>query len=1120
MTKRSRILSRILLVSLLLGAVLAACYFLYDPEYVKGVLLQQVERQVGRKIEVGQARLEFFPRIRLELSDVLIRDIDASRIFFKAKRLDLVLRSTPLLNLRLVIKRLFIDRPVVEVRRDPTGQWNVLAAPVSVTDGPQSAGNPISLALLVQETTLVQGEVTIVDEFRPGGVRSARLDRMDIKILTGVDGSLADVRMEAMLPGGRGASALSLAGRVTQAGAPVRLAPGEAGATMLAVQLDGRAEALNLDLRQVADFFGPRPVPERISGSSNLRGTIKMVPGVAGYDVVFSDMTVDMGRLALTGQASLSGLLAAQPTFSVTFSSTPVSVEELQDRFPMHWLHPQIQTIMVEHEMGGIIEVVKATVTGTVSPAPHISMTGEFRVAEGHAVVGRTRTLAQDLAGSVVVEPDRVRVVSFTGQYGSMRISEGKVTLSFLETGPWLEIGVGGAMPASDLVHFLAGSVQSARTAAALAALQEVKGTGTVSFRLAGSLAEAESLKFVGGEIVAQDLSFRSPAVSERFDGVRGRLRMSPKGLEFDKVTGRVGSSQFDLQGTISAGEKEEFQSFKVQTQGDVAQVVPMFPAGILSSLGPQGKIGATVALSGPIEAPRMKVALALKETGLVFPGNVRKPVGTPASLELEGELSRQSVLTVTRVELAIPPLRMVGKGTVRLRGEVGVDATFVSGPVALDTLPRGVLPEGIEAGILEVSLDVKGKGKPNDDWQVNGWVALTDGALTATGLDAPITNLYLRLKLVRSGAEIKRLAFRIQDSDVNVTGTIRKWKTTPLVNLKIESFQLDLGLLIPKGERSPLRDGLERLATGTRLVATLNIDRGFYKKVEVSDVSTRISMRNGVLEADRIRCLVEEGTVGGRLIARLPREKAADMELSFDVTDMPAEKISQILEEETRRIRGPLSMKGTLRWNGRNPHGVLHTLNGKVDGWVGKGRIERGTIVPKIVSLLNLPALLQGKVDLARDGIPFDKLAGTFVLRNGLITEGSLVMDSPVIKLTAAGTYDLAADQLDAVYIVSPLGSYAQLLKSIPLFGKLFAGERRGIDTAIFEVKGPRNDPKVTYLPMESLKTGLTGMAQFAFDLLKNLLMLPKELIAPSKEESSATENPPPPGQPATASP
>lgn len=1120
MTNRSRTLPRILLVLLLLAAVPAGCYFLYDAEYVKGVLLQQVERQLGRKIEVGQARLEFFPRIRFELSDVLIRDVDETRVFFKAKRLGLVLRSTPLLNLHLVIKRLFVDRPVIEIRRDATGQWNVLAGAAPAPDGLPGGANPIRLALLVQETTLVQGEITIVDEFRQGGVRSAQLDRMDIKIRTGVNGSIADVRMEAMLPGGHGASTLSVAGRVTKAGDPVRLAPGEAGDTMLAVQLDGRAEALNLDLRQVADFFGPRPVPDTISGSANLRGTITMVPGVVGYDIVFSDVRADMDRLALQGQASLSGLMAGQPTFSVTFSSTPVSIQEMQDRFPVHWLHPQIQTIMNEYAMGGIVEVLKATVTGTISPVPHISMTGEFRVQGGRMVVGRDRTPAQDLAGIVVVEPDRIRAASFTGQYGSLQISAGKATLSFLETGPWFEISVGGGMPANELVRFLAGSIQSPHASTTLASLQEVKGTGTVSFRLAGSLAGSESLKFVSGEVVAQDLSFRSPALPERVEGVRGRLRMSPKGLELDKVAGRIGSSQFDLQGTIAAGEKDEFQSFKVQTQGDVAELIQMLPAGLLAPLSPQGKIGTTVALSGPIDAPRLKVSLALKETGLVFPGNVRKPVGTPASLELEGDLSRQSVLNVTRMELAIPPLVMVGKGTMRWRGEFGVDATLVSGPVALDTLPRGVLPEGIDAGILEVSLDIKGKGKSSEAWQVNGWVAMTDGTLTGAGLDAPITNLYLRLKLVRSGAEIKRLAFRVLDSDINLTGTIRKWKTTPLVNLKIESFQLDLGLLIPKGERSPLRDGLERLAADTRLVATVNVDRGWYKKIDILDFSTRISMKNGVLDAERIHGLVDEGTIGGHLVARLPREKPADLEASFDMSEIPTEKLLQLFEDEARLIRGPLSMKGVVRWNGRNPRGVLQTVSGKLDGQIGKGRIVRGTTVPKILTILNLPALLQGKVDLAREGLPFDKLTASLPIRNGLITDGSLVIDSPVLKMTAAGTYDLTSDQIDSIWVVSPLGAYAQLLKSIPLFGRLFAGERRGLDTAIFEVKGTRNDPKVTYLPMESLKTGLTGVAQLAFDLLKNLLMLPKDLIVPGKGEDSVAETALLPRELSTASP
>jgi len=44
-----------------------------------------------------------------------------------------------------------------------------------------------------------------------------------------------------------------------------------------------------------------------------------------------------------------------------------------------------------------------------------------------------------------------------------------------------------------------------------------------------------------------------------------------------------------------------------------------------------------------------------------------------------------------------------------------------------------------------------------------------------------------------------------------------------------------------------------------------------------------------------------------------------------------------------------------------------------------------------------------------------------------------------------------------------------------------------------------------VTYLPMKSFATGVTGLAQLAFDILKNTLMLPIDLMTPDevKEES-----------------
>jgi len=162
---------------------------------------------------------------------------------------------------------------------------------------------------------------------------------------------------------------------------------------------------------------------------------------------------------------------------------------------------------------------------------------------------------------------------------------------------------------------------------------------------------------------------------------------------------------------------------------------------------------------------------------------------------------------------------------------------------------------------------------------------------------------------------------------------------------------------------------------------------------------------------------------------------------------------------------------------------------------------------------------LLQGKVDLEKDGLPYNKITATMVARNGLFETENLIIDSPIVKMTAAGSYDVSTDQIDMVWAVSPFGSYSQFINTIPLFGRIFAGERKGLATALFSVKGSIEDPEVTYLPMQSFTTGVTGLAQLAFDVLKNTVMLPIDLITPGEGKGASKDVIPAP-EPAPAAP
>lgn len=1099
-------LRTVLFVSLafLLSALILAARFFYDPNYVTSLLLKQVEQQIGRKIDVGAARLELFPRIRLELTQVVVRDLDPSQAFFRAQRLDLILRAFALLRHQVMGKRLLVERPSLQLHRDRDGRWNFL---MGIREkGPGDAmGNPLALLTLVRDTMLTQGELTLIDESRPGGTRSLQIVGLEAAVSVDPQDLHAEIRLSGRIPHPSGESSFRLTGTFTQTPATVRIDPEETTRTMPGVQFEGVAEAVNLNIQQIADFLGPRPASEYVHGSINLNGQISLVPGVVGYDMVLSKMRAEVERLLIKGQASISGLLAPQSTFSLTFSSSPVTLQELLTRFPVQWLHPELRDVVAEREISGTVEVLSATLTGAVDPEPRFSLSGEFKVTHGQMLVGRDRTRAQDISGTVFIEPDRLRVMDLSGTYGPMRVNGGKALVSFLESGPSLDLKVTGEMAAAELIKILARTITYAPVANALGALQEIRGETALALHVAGPVKDPDSLRLTEAEVTARDVWFLSPQLTERVVDLNGRIVFSPGGVEFDRVSGRLGLSQFEVQGLITTAEISAYHDFTIRARVDLARLLKLAMIAVPSNMTVGGMAGLAVAFSGPLPSPRLRGVMELKEGDVELPNFFKKPIGTPASIEFEGEVSRD-VLSVERLDLILPPFRMTGKGTVRLRGKYNFEGTFVSGPISLAGLPQGLTLGPAKDGILEVSLDLRGRGQDWKTWQVSGWVALTDGLIAWSGLEDPITDLYLRLKLVRNGAEIKRLAFKLKGSDVRLSGVVRNWNRAPVINLQVESSQLDLDLLIPKGARSPVRDVLEMLAATSQVVVAVNVDHGRYKRFVFTDLSWRVNLINGVLDVDRISGDTEEGHIAGRLIARLPRLQPAELEVSLRVTGVPFERVTSTFGLQERPIVGRMSLSARLQGAEGRHGGILKSLRSiaPIELLIEDGHIQRLTVISKILTILNLPTLLQGKVDLTRDGMPFDTLTARFSIADGVVTVEKIVVDSPVMKISGAGRYNLLTDQLDMAMATSPFGSYSQLLKSIPLFGKLFRGERQGIDTALFEIKGSLNDPQVTYLPMKSLAKGLSGLAELAFDILKNTIMLPKDIIAPDEASPS----------------
>ena len=78
-----------------------------------------------------------------------------------------------------------------------------------------------------------------------------------------------------------------------------------------------------------------------------------MAPGVAGYDMVLTEIAANVDQLTVTGKANLAGLLTSQPTFSITFASPSIDLKKLFARIPAQWIHPQLPGIIQQRQLGG-----------------------------------------------------------------------------------------------------------------------------------------------------------------------------------------------------------------------------------------------------------------------------------------------------------------------------------------------------------------------------------------------------------------------------------------------------------------------------------------------------------------------------------------------------------------------------------------------------------------------------------------------------------------------------------------------------------------------------------------------------------------------------------------------
>ncbi len=203
--------------------------------------------------------------------------------------------------------------------------------------------------------------------------------------------------------------------------------------------------------------------------------------------------------------------------------------------------------------------------------------------------------------------------------------------------------------------------------------------------------------------------------------------------------------------------------------------------------------------------------------------------------------------------------------------------------------------------------------------------------------------------------------------------------------------------------------------------------------------------------------------------------------------------------------LTGTYNLSGTVTADG--PHeDMVQILAGEIQVETSSGVIYQAESLERIFSLLNIPGLI-GKNLRQQDkqGLEYETMSADIHIGEGVVALEKGVIKGPLMQMAFQGNIGIKDQALDVTVFVVPLKSIVSVTSKIPLIGRILDGDIISIPVKISgTMKAPR------YIPLAPDAVG-----QQAMRLLKDILLLPVDIIQPIVPETGATApKPPPPGQ------
>jgi uncharacterized protein YhdP len=358
---------------------------------------------------------------------------------------------------------------------------------------------------------------------------------------------------------------------------------------------------------------------------------------------------------------------------------------------------------------------------------------------------------------------------------------------------------------------------------------------------------------------------------------------------------------------------------------------------------------------------------------------------------------------------------------------------------------------------------------------QIEGSLLLTSEEIQFVGLKGRIGTSPLTL----SGA-LSRTTFPKSEAEKPSPPSVR------LFSFRFQSPQLDLNPILPKREETTTTSfkKFRNLLAHWSFDGKMEVDRGRFRSLQYEDLKIEMKTVGGKLLLHPFQFKGFGGDFWGEGWIQ-PTEKGIKFEIKPRLSNMETKAFLRTLlrkgKEEKIAVTGRIYIdKVELRGEGEDFKRVKESLDGKLRLELENGVIEKGNILAKIFSILNVSQWFWGRLpDLKTKGLPYRNITATVLVKDGVASTEDFLVDSDAMRITLVGKVDVGKNLIDATIGIHPLVTIDMVLSHVPVAGYIITGKDKAFLSYIYEVKGDLNDPKIEAVPIKGLGENFLGIIQ-----------------------------------------